>query len=135
MSDADPAAAWGDAAVIVPWVLYERFGDAGVLAASTTACQAWVDLVDGAAGRDRLWDDGLPARRLARPRRAARRTRPRPRTDRYLVATAYFARSAQRLADTAAVLGRDDDADALRRAGGRGARAFTDASTCSPAGG
>src|SRR5438876_4965675 len=26
-------AAWGDAAVIVPWVLYQRFGDTGVLAA------------------------------------------------------------------------------------------------------
>ena len=27
-----PAAAWGDAAVIVPWVLYERYGDANILA-------------------------------------------------------------------------------------------------------
>src|SRR5207247_1037933 len=27
-----PAAAWGDAAVIVPWVLYQRFSDMGVLA-------------------------------------------------------------------------------------------------------
>ena len=27
-----PAAAWGDAAVIVPWVLYQRYGDAGILA-------------------------------------------------------------------------------------------------------
>src|SRR5436309_16118271 len=27
-----PAAAWGDAAVIVPWVLYQRYGDADILA-------------------------------------------------------------------------------------------------------
>ena len=30
-SPATPAAAWGDAAVVVPWVLYERFGDVDVL--------------------------------------------------------------------------------------------------------
>ena len=28
-----PAAAWGDAAVVLPWVLYQRFGDLGILAA------------------------------------------------------------------------------------------------------
>ena len=33
-----PAAAWGDAAVVVPWVLYERFGDIDLLGASSTAC-------------------------------------------------------------------------------------------------
>jgi alpha-L-rhamnosidase len=26
-----PVAVWGDAAVIVPWVLYQRYGDVGVL--------------------------------------------------------------------------------------------------------
>ena len=33
-----PTAAWGDAATVVPWVLYERFGDTGMLATPTRAC-------------------------------------------------------------------------------------------------
>ena len=33
----EPAAAWGDAAVFVPWTLYQRFGDLGILRPSTRA--------------------------------------------------------------------------------------------------
>ena len=35
---APAAAAWGDAATIVPWVLYQRTGDVGLLAGSCRAC-------------------------------------------------------------------------------------------------
>ena len=62
------------------------------------------------AGPDRLWDNGFQLGDWLDP--AAPPQDPADaRTDRYLVATAYFARSAQRLADTATVLGRTDDAD------------------------
>jgi alpha-L-rhamnosidase len=40
------AAAWSDAACIVPWVLYERFGDAGILARQLPSMRAWVDKID-----------------------------------------------------------------------------------------
>lgn len=37
------AAGWGDAVVIVPWTLYERYGDRRVLEENYVAMKAWVD--------------------------------------------------------------------------------------------
>jgi alpha-L-rhamnosidase len=39
------AAAWADAATIVPWVLYQRFGDSGILRDQFESMCAWVDHV------------------------------------------------------------------------------------------
>lgn len=105
----EPGAVWGDAAVLTPWVLYERFGDAGVLAQQYPSAKAWVDLIVSLAGPDRLWDEGFqlgdwldPAAPPEDPADAS--------TDRYIVATAYLAQSTLHLARTAEVLGLDDDA-------------------------
>jgi len=104
-----PGAVWGDAAVLTPWVLYERFGDAGVLAAQYDSARKWVDLVDRLAGDDHLWNEGFqlgdwldPA---APPQDPADAT-----TDKYLVATAYFAWSTRHLAQMAEILGKNEDA-------------------------
>ncbi|WP_020014977.1 family 78 glycoside hydrolase catalytic domain [Promicromonospora sukumoe] len=101
-----PGAAWGDAATLVPWTLYERFGDAGVLRAQLDSARRWVDLVERLAGPSRLWDTGFQLGDWLDP--AAPPEDPADaRTDRYLVATAYFARSAQTVARMAEVLGLD----------------------------
>ncbi len=99
-----PAAGWGDAAVIVPWVLYQRTGDRRVLAAQFASMAAWVDHVASLAGPTRLWDRGFqfgdwldPTAPANKPDRAS--------TDPSLVATAYFARSSELVAEIAAVLG------------------------------
>ena len=104
-----PTAAWSDAAVIVPWVLYERYDDSAVLDVQYASMRAWVDHVTELAGASCLWDRGFqfgdwldPSAPPENPREA--------RTDGHLVATAYFARSAELLARAAAVLGRSDDA-------------------------
>lgn len=98
------AAAWGDAAVIVPWVLYQRFGDQSILATQFKSMRAWVDHVADLAGERRLWDQGFqfgdwldPAAPPENPG-AARTSHP-------LVATAYFARSAELVGRSAGVLG------------------------------
>ncbi|MFJ4623960.1 family 78 glycoside hydrolase catalytic domain [Streptomyces sp. NPDC088812] len=101
-------AAWGDAAVIVPWVMYRRFGDTGVLKAQYPSMKAWVDGVTALTGERHLWDEGLQLGDWLDP--TAPPDRPfEARTDGHLVATAHHALSAQLLADTAAVLGRDED--------------------------
>jgi alpha-L-rhamnosidase len=106
---AGPTAAWGDAAVIVPWVLYQRFGDLEVLRAQYTSMTAWVDQV-ASLTRKNLWDEGFQFGDWLDP--AAPPDRPgKSRTDRALVATAYHAWSTRILADTARLLGRDDDAE------------------------
>jgi alpha-L-rhamnosidase len=111
-----PAAAWGDAAVIVPWVLYQRYGDVDVLAAQLESMRAWVDLVTTCAGEGRLWDKDFQFGDWLDP--SAPPDKPwAGRTDPYVVATAYFARSAELLGQAASVLGRvDDEAHYLRLA-------------------
>ena len=104
-----PAAVWGDAATVVPWELYRATGDRGLLHAQWESASGWVDLVDSLAGEGHVWDSGLqlgdwldPAAPPDDPMQAL--------TDRYLVATAFFARSARVVALWAAELGRDEDA-------------------------
>ena len=105
-----PAAAWGDAACVVPWVLYQRYADAGVLAAQFDSMRAWVDLLEKVSGERRLWDTGFqfgdwldPTAPPDKPAAA--------KADAAVVATAYFAHSADLTAQAARVLGRADDAE------------------------
>ncbi|MEV0383210.1 family 78 glycoside hydrolase catalytic domain [Nonomuraea sp. NPDC050643] len=107
--DVSPTAAWGDAAVLVPWVLYQRFGDLDLLRRQYVSMTAWVDQVASLAGDDHLWDEGFQFGDWLDP--AAPPDQPgKARTDHALVATACHAWSAQVVADTAALLGRDADA-------------------------
>jgi alpha-L-rhamnosidase len=121
-----PAAGWGDAAVIVPWVLYRRTGDMQCLADSLDSMCAWVDLVDRLAGPDRLWGEGFqfgdwldPSAPPEHPQRGA--------TDPHLVATAYFARSAELTADAASLLKEDELAARYRALAGEIRDAFDSA--------
>jgi alpha-L-rhamnosidase len=54
-----PGAAWGDAAVLVPDVLWNRYGDRGVLARQYQSARDWVDQVARLAGPRRLWNTGF----------------------------------------------------------------------------
>jgi alpha-L-rhamnosidase len=103
-----PGAVWGDVAVLTPWTLYERFGDAGVLATQYKSAKDWVDLVERLAGPGRLWENGQQLGDWLDPT-APPEDATRAMTDPYLVATAYFARSAEHLAKAAGVLGKPDD--------------------------
>ncbi|MGJ9426578.1 family 78 glycoside hydrolase catalytic domain [Nesterenkonia halotolerans] len=104
-----PGAAWGDAAVLVPWTLYQRFGDADVLRRQYPSAKAWVDLVAGLAGEDHLWNTGRQLGDWLDP--DAPPTDPAGgKTESSLVATAYFAWSARTLARSAEVLGYAEDA-------------------------
>src|SRR5262249_37149913 len=96
-----PAAAWGDAAVIVPWVLYQRFGDLDLLRHQYLSMRAWVDQIAARSGDNRLWDNGFqfgdwldPAAPPDLPGAAL--------TDRYLVASASPARPPACAAEPAA---------------------------------
>jgi alpha-L-rhamnosidase len=104
-----PAAAWGDAAAIVPWVLYQRYGDVDILAEQFGSMRAWVDTVAALTGERLLWDKGFQYGDWVDP--SAPPDRPGDaRTDRYLVATAYLARSAELVGQVADVLGKQDEA-------------------------
>ncbi|MGX5655219.1 glycoside hydrolase family 78 protein [Geodermatophilus nigrescens] len=102
-----PETGWGDAAVVVPWVLYQRTGDAGLLAAQWDSMTAWIDAFAARAGEHLdfpgggfSFGDWLDT--AAPPDNPAA-----ARTPWQCVATAYLARSARTVAQTAEVLGRD----------------------------
>ncbi|WP_350001126.1 glycoside hydrolase family 78 protein [Pseudarthrobacter sp. WHRI 8279] len=103
-----PGAVWGDVAVLTPWVLYERFNDAKVLADQYQSAKAWVDLLDSLAGRSHLWNTGFQLGDWLDPS-APPENPSEAKTDRHLVASAYFAWSARHLAKMAGVLGKSDD--------------------------
>jgi alpha-L-rhamnosidase len=110
LGNADPAAAaWGDAAVIVPWVLYRRFADPEILRRQFASMSAWVDAV-AARTTDGVWAGGFQFGDWLDP------TAPpddpfAAQADPDVVATAHLVRSARVVARAARVLGRDTDAE------------------------
>ncbi|MEM7347417.1 MAG: family 78 glycoside hydrolase catalytic domain, partial [Chloroflexota bacterium] len=97
------AAAWGDAAVIVPWTLYQRYGDKGVLADQFKSMCDWVDFVARVAGDSYLWNSGFQFGDWLDP--TAPSDEPwKARTDQGLVASAYFGQSAKLVREIAEIL-------------------------------
>ena len=87
------AAGWADAAVIVPWVLYERYADTGVLVRQLPSMRAWVDRMAAELDDLGLWRTGAqygdwldPTAPPDEPSRAA--------ADVHVVQQAYLVRSA-----------------------------------------
>jgi alpha-L-rhamnosidase len=103
-----PAAAWGDAAVVVPWVLYERFGDIEVLRRQYDSMRAWVDQIATLSGDDHIWGEGFQFGDWLDPA-APPREPGAARTDATLVATAYHAHTARLMSAAAGVLGNEID--------------------------
>jgi alpha-L-rhamnosidase len=103
------AAAWGDAATLVPDTLHRRYGDRRVLERQYKSMRRWVETLRRLAGDDHLWTgtfqfgDWLdPAAPPHNPAAA--------KTDTDIVATAHYAYSTRRLAAAAELLGRAEDA-------------------------
>ncbi len=116
---APATAAWGDAATIVPWVIYERTGDAALLARQLPSMRAWVDKMAGLAGGDLLWSGGFQFGDWLDP--TAPPDNPfRAKADPDVLATAHLARSAEVVAKAAEVVGDADLRTRVRRSGRTG---------------
>ncbi|MDT3316377.1 family 78 glycoside hydrolase catalytic domain [Microbacterium sp. KSW4-11] len=120
-----PTAAWGDAAVVVPWEMYFADGDTRILAEQYASMCAWVDLVDNLTDNSGLWNSGFQLGDWLDPT-APPEDPGKSHTDKYLVATAYHVRTARILADTAALLGEEEDAQRYAAIADRATRAFQD---------
>lgn len=107
------AAAWGDAAVLMPWVLYQHYGDPEILRAQYGSMKAWVEWIyakDEASGGKRLWCGGFQyGDWLALDGPVEGGTEGG--TDKDLIASAYYKISAELLARTAEILGKKEDAE------------------------
>lgn len=102
------AAAWADAVAVVPWVIYQQYGDCRILEENYDAMKRWVEYMKATATegirREEGFGDWLA---LDRPGNPAPHETDTPKA---LVGTAYFAHSTDILAQTAEILGKKDDA-------------------------
>jgi alpha-L-rhamnosidase len=104
---------WGDAAVIVPWTMYLTYGDTRLLERQYPSMRKYVEYERAVAGDKLLWASGQHfGDWLAFA--TTRSDYPGATTDKDLIATAFFAHSADLLARAAQVLGRTDDAREYR---------------------
>jgi alpha-L-rhamnosidase len=117
------AAAWGDAAAVVPWVLYQRFGDVKILEDQFESMKRWVDALDNIAGENHLWDTGFQFGDWLDPN-APPDNPAAALTPGFMVATAYFARSAELVAQVGRVIGRQEEAEHYSRLAAKVRAAF-----------
>ena len=111
------SAAWGDAATIIPWTLYQHYGDKALLRRHFSAMKEWVDYIrklDEETGNSRLWkvnfhfgdwlslDTKDPLARMGG-------------TDSFYIASAYYCYSATLVAKAAAVLSENETAQEYSR--------------------
>lgn len=112
-------AAWADAGVIVPWVVYRRYGDTRILEENYDAMKAWISYQDNTARAGvrppTTYGDWLAIDAVI-PQHA-----PVP-SD--LIGTAYFARTTAIMARVAELLDEEDDASHFRELRGRVETAF-----------
>ena len=101
-------AVWGDAAVLVPFAVYEASGDVEILDRQYESMTRWVDGVEALAGPTRVWDQGFQYGDWLDPT-APHDDAAKGATDPALVATAYFTNSARLVARAAGLLGRRED--------------------------
>jgi alpha-L-rhamnosidase len=103
------SAAWADASVIIPWTMYQSYGDRRFLEDQYPSMVKWVEYERKRAGEDYIWDgDQHFGDWLAFA--TTRSDYPGATTGKDLIATAMFAHSTDLLQRTARILGKQDDA-------------------------
>ena len=121
--DADSTAVWSDAAVWVPWALYQAYGDPAVLATQYGSMTAHVRRVASLVSDTGLWDTGFQFGDWLDP--DASPDEPwNAKADKGVVATACLYRSADVLAEVAGLLGHAEDAASFASLAARTREAF-----------
>ena len=59
LGNQDSAAAWSDAAAIIPWKLYQVYGDRDMLREQYPMMKLWVDYIHGKTSANGLWQTGF----------------------------------------------------------------------------
>ena len=105
------AAYWGDAATVVPWTMYETYGDRRILSDQYESMKMWTDFIIRHCSENGLWQEGFQygdwlgldseMNGLADERKGA--------TDDYFTANAIYLWTLTIMADTAEVLGNKED--------------------------
>ncbi len=102
------SSAWSDVAVIVPWVVYQTYGDKGILEENWKCMHEWVDYIRNQCGENGLWQSGYQyGDWLALDKEeSADRTGA---TDKYMIANAYYLYVTDLVKQTAGILGLEEE--------------------------
>lgn len=104
-------AVWGDCATVIPWQLYETYGDKYMLAEQYPLMKLWVEYIRKQSGDSILWLNGFQRGDwLALDAPASRPGLMSGGTDKNLVANVYYAIAARMARDAAKALGNVDEA-------------------------
>lgn len=108
-NDSGGAAIWGDAATVIPWVVYQAYGDPAILRQNYSSMKSWVDWISKNTSTKYLWtgcfqfgdwlslDGENPAM-------------PTGKTDEDFIASVYYYYSSSIVASAATVVGKQQDA-------------------------
>lgn len=106
------SSAWSDVAVIVPWVVYQIYGDKGILKENWKCMHEWVDYIKNNCEENGLWQSGFQYGDWLALDIESGSTDRTGGTDKYLVANAYYAYSTRIVRDAADALGYAEEAKA-----------------------
>ncbi|WP_254161434.1 glycoside hydrolase family 78 protein [Chryseosolibacter histidini] len=102
------SAGWADAATIIPWTMYQAFGDTRFLEDQYESMKRWVGYMEKNS-KDYLWNTGFHFGDWLFYRPFDDNDGRSAVTDKYLIAQSFFAHSTQLLANAAKVLGKTED--------------------------
>ena len=105
LGDQAGAPAWSDAATVIPWTLYQVYGDRKMLAEQFPLMKGWVDYIRSKVSANGLWQTGFQYGDWLALDIESGSTDRTGGTDKYLVANAYYAYSAGLVREAAKVLG------------------------------
>ncbi|HEY9006528.1 MAG TPA: family 78 glycoside hydrolase catalytic domain, partial [Ohtaekwangia sp.] len=109
LGDQDVASTgWADAAVIIPWNLYQAFGDKRILENQYESMKAWVNYMEKNSKND-LWNTGFHFGDWLFYRPFDDNDGRSAVTDKYLIAQCFWAHSTQLLLNAAQTLGKTED--------------------------
>jgi alpha-L-rhamnosidase len=108
-NDGGGAAGWADAAIIVPWTVYQNYGDTRILQTQYSCMKDWLNYIKKIAGDSYLWNKNVGfGDWLAFA--TDRSDYPGATTDKDLIGTAYFYHAADLMQKIASILGNEQDA-------------------------
>jgi len=119
----DPTALWSDAAISLPWQLYQQYGDERILDESYASMVALMDQIEQRLDDGGLWSRGFQLGDWLDPDAPADNPAG-GKTEAHLVAQAYLCKTTRELAATARILGHRADADRYDALSERVRRAF-----------
>lgn len=101
------SAAWGDAATIIPWTVYQTYGDKRLLSEQFESMKAWVEYIRKQGKNEYLWNTGFHfGDWLALDAKENSFVGATPKD---FIATVFYAYSTRILRDAAEVLGKQEE--------------------------